>query len=461
LEPSCRLPHARYDKHMTGEADLDSIIDASRLGRFQILVIALCAVMVMIDGFDTQVIGMVAPSIAASWHVAPAAFGAVFGIGLFGGLIGVLTLGGAGDRFGRKPVLIAAILLFAGVSLLTPFTTSLTGLIAVRFVASLGMGGALPGLIAITSEYSPKAVRTNATALMYSGFPLGSVLAGIVSAQLVPHFGWQSVFYVGSIIPLALLPVFVWVVPESIKFLAAKGDRSRVAKILARMNCSFKWNGEVAQVRAGRSSVAGLFRGGRALGTALLWTALFLSLLLTVFMVNWLPLVARAAGIDLRDAVLAVSALNVGGIVGSYAIGKLCNRYGPIKPIALAYGLGGLSVAMIGMVGHSGEQLLLAAFVAGMLTVGAQMCTIGLSASFYDTSLRATGVGWSLGAGRVGAVIGPIIGGVLIGAGLSTLTLFLIAGVVALGASLAVFLITRAAGRVTPIVAGEQAAACR
>jgi MFS transporter, AAHS family, 4-hydroxybenzoate transporter len=436
---------------MAAAADLDAVIDSSRLGRFQLLVIALCALMVMIDGFDTQVIGMVAPSIAAAWHVAPAAFGPVFGMGLFGGLLGVVTLGSASDRFGRKPVLVTAILLFASVSLLTPLATSLPALMAVRFVAGLGMGGALPGLIAITSEYSPKAVRANVTALMYCGFPLGSVLAGVVSAQMVPRLGWPSVFYVGSLVPLALLPVFAWLVPESVRFLALQGDHERVAKILARMSCSATWSGRLTPASPERRSpVARLFTGGRAMGTALLWAALFLSLLLTVFMVSWLPLVARTAGIDIRSSVLAVSAWNVGGIAGCYVIARLRNRYGPVKPIAVAYGLGAVGVALLGCVGHSGLELLVAALVAGMLVVGAQMCIIGLSASFYDTSLRATGVGWSLGAGRVGAVVGPVIGGVMIAAGLSTPALFFVAGLVSLAAAVAVFAMGSAATRVAP-----------
>jgi AAHS family 4-hydroxybenzoate transporter-like MFS transporter len=250
--------------------------------------------------------------------------------------------------------------------------------------------------------------------------------------------------------------VFGWLVPESVRFLALRGDHDRVAKILERMNCSATWNERVAQAPdVPRSSVARLFTGGRATGTALLWAALFLSLLLTVFMVSWLPLVAHAAGIDIRSSVLAVSALNVGGIVGCYVIGRLRNRYGPIKPIALAYGLGALGVALIGFVGHSGLELMVAAFVAGVFTVGAQMCIIGLSASFYDTSLRATGVGWSLGSGRVGAVVGPVVGGVLIAAGLSTPALFFVAGFVSLAAALAVYSMSRAARWVAPGVGGE------
>ena len=439
------------EKLPSGQADLDSLIDSSPVGSFHRVVVALCALMVMIDGFDTQVIGMVAPAIAASWHVAPASFGAVFGIGLFGGLIGVLALGTASDRFGRKPVLVAAIALFAGVSLLTPLTSSLGGLIAVRFVAGLGMGGALPGLIATTSEYLPKAVRTNITALMYCGFPLGSVLAGVVAAQMLPRYGWSSVFYVGSIIPLALLPLFAWQVPESVHFLAVRGERGRVERILARMKSGIRWNGRLEHVPdSRRSPVAGLFAQGRALGTVLLWITLFLSLLLTVFLASWLPLVARTAGIDLNSSVLAVSALNIGGVIGCYIIGKLGNRYGAVKPIAVGYGLGSLGVALIGQIGHSGGGLLVAAFVAGTLAVGAQMCAIGLAASFYDASLRATGVGWSLGAGRVGAVAGPALGGVLIAAGLSTQSLFIVAGLVSLGAASSVVLMSGALRRVAP-----------
>lgn len=412
--------------------------------------------MVMIDGFDTQVIGMVAPAIAATWHIAPAAFGRVFAVGLLGGLIGVLTLGPAGDRFGRKPVLIGAIALFASTTLLTVLTTSVAALTEVRFVAGFGMGGALPGLLAVTSEILPTAHRARITALMYCGFPFGSVLAGIVAAQMLPRFGWPSVFYIGSIAPLALLPLFAWWLPESVHFLARKGQRTRVEKILSRIDTSARWNGRQARsVDAQRASIRSLFEQGRALGTLVLWLTLFLSLLLTVFLVSWLPLLAHNAGIGLRSSVLAVSALNIGGIIGCYVIGKLSDRYGASKPIALGYGLGGLGVALIGYVGHSGVGLLATAFAAGMLTVGAQMCAIGLAASFYEASVRGTGVGWALGSGRLGAVVGPAIGGVLVGAGLSMQSLFLVAGFVSVGAALAALSMSGAIRRVTREVAPE------
>ena len=196
------------------------------------------------------------------------------------------------------------------------------------------------------------------------------------------------------------------------------------------------------------ASVAELFVGGRAVGTLLLWLTLFMSLLLTVFLVSWLPLVARTSGIGLKSAVLAVSALNLGGIAGCFLIGRVSRRWGPVLPIALSYVLGAVSISFLGFAGQSGTLLLIASLVAGLFTVGAQMSTIGFMAAFYDTSTRATGVGWALGIGRIGAVVGPIIGGVFISWGMPMPTLFLIAGGMALVAAFAVSWVGRAALRV-------------
>jgi len=413
------------------EADLDGVLDHAKLGSYQGVIILLCAFMVMIDGFATQMIGLVAPAIAADWRLPAAAFGPVFGLGLFGGLLGALFLGSLGDRFGRKPVVLACIVLFSVVSLVTPFTHTIPALIVARVVCGLGLGGALPNLIALTSEYAPKSSRARVAAVMFCGFPLGSVLAGVVTAQMMPDYGWASVFYVSGAFPLALLPVFAVLVPESARFLIAAGRESQAARILARTNRHTRWNGS-AGARAGhKASVGELFANGLASGTLLLWLTLFASLLLTVFMVSWLPLVARAGGIGLKSAVLAVSAFNLGGTVGCFAIGAFNKRFGVIAPIAVSYLLGAVGVCLVGFSGYSGPLFLAASLVAGLFTVGAQMCTVGFLAAFYDTHARATGVGWGLGIGRIGAVVGPTIGGVFIGLGMPMPTLFLIAGAMA------------------------------
>jgi AAHS family 4-hydroxybenzoate transporter-like MFS transporter len=375
----------------------------------------------MVDGFDTQSIALVAPEIALAWHAKPAAFGVVFGAGLLGSLLGALGFGALADRFGRKPSLLAAIFVFATVSLVTPFTASLQSLTLVRLVTGLGLGGALPAVIAITSEYAPKRLRATVVAIMFCGFPLGAVIGGLTAAELIPAFGWASLFYIGSAAPLLLLPLIAVFVPESTRFLAL----------------------QIAQTSsASRPSVASLFMEGRALGTLLLSAIFLLSLLLSYFLVNWLPLVARQGGFGIRSAVLGVAALNLGAIAGCLLIGRLADRHGPSVPVSGAYALGAGAIALIGTA-HSDVVFLATTFVAGFLSVGAQMCMVALCATFYETSLRATGVGWSLGIGRIGAIFGPTIGGMLISAGMSTSTLFVVAGAVSLAAGAAVLAIGR------------------
>jgi AAHS family 4-hydroxybenzoate transporter-like MFS transporter len=406
---------------MLGESQSSGASALAGMTGRQTAVIGLCALLAMIDGLDTQTIGLVAPAIASAWHVAPAGFGPVFGSSLFSGMIGAFLLGQAADRFGRKAILTLALLLFAVSSLATPLTQTLRALLAVRLVTGFGLGGAIPIIIAITSEAAPRALRLNIVSLMYCGFPLGSMGGSLAAARMIPSLGWASVFYLGGAIPLVLLVLVAALIPAS-------------------RHASHPLAG--AGARGPRPTVGALFADGRAPGTLLLWAALFLSLLLTVFLVNWLPLVTHEAGLGMAIAVLGVGALNFGGIIGTFLIGWACKRLRSVLPIALSYGLGALAVCAIGLTANSTTLLLGTAFIAGLLTVGSQMCTIALSASFYESELRATGVGWAFGVGRIGAVVGPVLGGILIGYGISVPILFLTAGTVSLGAALAV----RAAG---------------
>jgi AAHS family 4-hydroxybenzoate transporter-like MFS transporter len=435
---------------MSGIGGLDRALDSTKVTAFQSTIIGLCALMAMIDGMDTQAIGMVAPAIASDWHVPAAAFGPVFGSSLFSGLIGALVVGQAGDRFGRKPVLIFSVLVLALGSLATPFTHSISALLIVRLVTGFGLGGALPIIISITSEFSPKRLRLNIVALMYCGFPFGSVLGGVLAAQLIPRFGWASIFYIGGVVPLILIPTFALLMPESISFLALNGKRDKVDALSKRLGLQADDLTDVPGNPPARATVRRLFAEGRAIGTLFLWTTLFLSLLLTVFLVNWMPLVTHQAGLGIKSAVLGVAALNLGGIVGCFLIGWISKHFRSIVPIAVAYALGGAAVGLIGLVVQSGQILLAVSFAAGILTVGSQMCAVSLSASYYESALRSTGVGWALGIGRIGAIIGPVIGGVLIAQHVATPTLFLIAGAVSLGAGAAVLGIARITGRRNP-----------
>jgi AAHS family 4-hydroxybenzoate transporter-like MFS transporter len=423
--------------------NLESLIDSAALRSFHFMVIGCCALTAMLDGFDTQSIAFVVPDIAAAWSIEPARFAPVFGAGLFGGLLGAIAFGRAGDRFGRRPTLLLSVLLFAVGSLVTPAAGSLRDLSAARLVTGIGLGGALPAAIALTSEYAPRHLRTTLVSLMFCGFPLGAVLGGLASAKLIAAFGWQSVFIVGGALPLALLPLLMAFLPESARFLAAKGRHEAVAGILASLRCLERWNGAAASRPEPRARISSLFTRGRAAGTYLLWTTFFLSLLVTYFLINWIPVVAHRNGLDTATAVVAVAMLNLGSIVGSLVIARLADGSDRGSTIGWAYAIGAIAIALIGYTGGSGAWLCALTFVAGVCSIGAQLCTVALCSGFYDTPVRATGIGWSIGVGRTGAIAGPVLGGLLLGAGISSPVLFFIAGAASLGAAIAVFALKR------------------
>lgn len=424
--------------------DLESVINQSPVSGFQIVIIVLCAIVAMLDGCDTQTIAFVAPAIVKSWHVEASVFGPVFGAGLLGGLFGAIIFGVAGDRFGRKPVLLCTVLLFSLGSLFTPLCDSLASLTVARLVTGFGLGGALPCIISLTSEYAPKRLRATLVATMFCGFPLGAVIGGLVAAQMIPAYGWSSVFIVGGALPLLILPVLIAFAPESVRFLELRGDHKAIARLLRRMHSTFEWNGEVPAVgHDARVPVVNLFREGRALGTILLWITLFLSLLLTYFLVNWVPVVAGHNGLSIASAVRAASMLNFGSIFGCIVLGRLADRFGTARVVGGAFALGAIAIASIGQAGSSGALLGSVAFVAGFFSIGAQICTITLCAGFYDTVSRATGIGWSMGVGRLGAITGPVIGGMLLAAGMAPSALFLVVGTASVGAAITVFAIGR------------------
>jgi AAHS family 4-hydroxybenzoate transporter-like MFS transporter len=366
---------------------LDSQFDSGRLGRAQIGIVVMCALVVLIDGFDTHSIALVAPDIATAWGVAPASIGLVSGIGLFGGLLGAVAFGWVSDRFGRKPSVLIAVTLFGIASLLTPLAGSVSALAAGRLLTGFGLGGALPAVIAITSEYTPARMRATVVGVMFCGFPLGAMLGGLASVRLVPAFGWQSVFVVGGVVPLLLLPLLVFRLPESARFLALNGEEERLARVLARVGLDAPPEAEEAESDGGRSRVGRLFSGGRAVGTLSLWATLFLSLLLTYLLASWIPLLARQAGLGPASATLGVVALNLGAIVGCVVIGRIADRTRPPVVVGIAFALGAVAIAAIGRSQHSGAVLLVASLLAGGLSIGAQMCAVGLCAGF---SLLAT-----------------------------------------------------------------------
>jgi AAHS family 4-hydroxybenzoate transporter-like MFS transporter len=413
----------------------------------------------MVDGFDTQSIALAAPSIAKDFGVQASSFGPIFGVGLFGGLVGAIVFGMLGDKFGRKPILIASIAIIAIGALITPFTTTATALFLVRFLTGIGLGGALPGVIALTGEYAPLRRRAATVALMFCGFPLGAVVGGLASSVLIPKLGWESVFWVGGIVPVILLPVVTLAVPESVRFLARRSDSSALAKVLDRLNLDPTLAPDIAPTAdEARAPLPSLFMRGRAVGTIMLWIILLLSLLMTYFLTNWIPIIATQNGLDTRVAILGAVMLNLGSIIGSLVLGRFV-RARPAATIVVGYVVGALAVVAIGQAAHSAPGLLVTCFLAGFFGIGAQLCTVGLCATYYSDALRATGVGSAVGVARLGAILGPVVGGVLIAGGVSTPLIFVIIGAVSFGAAIAMLVMGLAVLRKRGVGSAEITAA--
>src|SRR5262245_32302102 len=278
--------------------DVTAVIDRVPLSRLQIITIVLCGIVAVLDGFDTQAIAFVAPVIAGEWGLETSAFGPVFGAGLLGLTLGALICGPAGDRLGRKSMILSATLVFGLFALATPFASSLGTLMTFRFLTGVGLGGAMPNIIALTSEYSPQNKRATLVTVMFCGFPLGAVLGGLISARLIPAWGWPSVFYLGGIVPLLVLPVLWLALPESIRLLVARGGNAEtLSRLMRRIDPAGRFEPTsrfvLREDQSTTSSIGELFRGGRGFGTGLLWIVFFANLLMLYFLINWLPAVLQ------------------------------------------------------------------------------------------------------------------------------------------------------------------------
>jgi len=430
--------------------DVADFIDRQPVGGFQIRLLLSCAAVLFLDGFDTQAIGFVAPALAKEWGLGKGALGPVFSAGLFGLMIGALVFGPLADRIGRRRIIISSTLAFGIGALATAFAGDANTLLAIRFLTGLGLGGAMPNAIALTSEFSPRRRRATMVMVMFCGFSVGAALGGLLAAVLIPHFGWRSVFVVGGIAPLLLAIVLGLRLPESVRFLALSGHaQARVAQLLERISpqAAFAANAEfvVQEPKLSGIPVLHLFRNGRTAVTLLLWVVFFMSLLDIYFLSNWLPTVLNDLGASVSQAAAIGSLLQVGGVVGTFALGSIIDRFS-FRALALVYLIAVFAVGAIGELGHSIVFVSVAIFTAGFCVVGGQIAANGLAAAFYPTAVRATGVGWALGIGRVGSIVGPLVGGALLTMKWSTAAVFLAAAAAALCAALAAFSLGRLAG---------------
>ena len=433
-----------------GTVDVTKLFEAQPVGSRQIELMLLCALVIFLDGFDAQALGYVAPVLIKAWNVAPSAFAPAFSASLFGMMIGALSLGPAADYVGRRRIIIGCTAMFGLFTLSTAFVSDIPELIATRFLTGIALGGAFPNAIALTAEFSPARRRSAMVMTMVCGISLGSAVGGYAAATLMPGFGWRSVFVVGGTLPLILVPVLVWRLPESVRFLTLSGaDPSRLLILLRRTfpKAAIKDDARfiAEERREPGMTVVHLFRSGRTSRTLLIWTMQFMNLYNLFFLTSWLPTVISNAGHTLQLAVLATAMFQFTGIAGTLVFAQVVGRFHPCAALGVLYLAGGIFVVLTGLSTASAIPLLLAVACSGFCIVGAQNASNAVASLLYPTFIRSTGVGWAQGIGRIGSIIGPLVGGFLLSLHWQPKSVFLMAVIPTLLGAAAAFGLSRVA----------------
>jgi AAHS family 4-hydroxybenzoate transporter-like MFS transporter len=406
--------------------DVQEFIDAHPLSAVQRRIVALCFLVVALDGFDVAIVGHIAPALRAEWSLDVAALGPLFAAGLFGLMIGAFLVGPLADRYGRKRLLVLSVVAFGGTSVASAFAADVPTLNGLRFLTGLGLGGAMPTAITLTSEFCPTSRRSSLVTIMFCGFTLGSALGGLVAAQIVTEYGWRPLLVIGGIAPLLLAPVLVGAVPESVRYLAAMRDGTpRIVATLQRIAPEAALDDATfSHARhEGGSPVRALFARHVRTGTLLFWLAFFMSLLVVYLLSNWMPTLIQRSGLSLRRASLITASFQVGGTVGAIGLGWLMDRMAPHRVIGIAYLAAAAFVTLMGATTGAPWLMALAVFGAGFCVSGGQVGANALVAAFYPTACRTTGVSWALGVGRSGSIVGSLVGGLMLtqGWGLGTI----------------------------------------
>jgi len=426
--------------------DITGEIEGRPLGAGQWRLLILCLLIVCFDGFDAQIMGYTAPALLKDMHISRQVLGPVISAGLFGLMLGALGLGTLGDRIGRKRIILLSAAILGTFSTLTAFAHSVPELAVLRFLTGIGLGGAMPGAIALVSEYMPKRRRGMMVTITVCGFAIGPAVGGFVAGGLIHAYSWRAMFFVGGVIPLLLLPVLAALLPESARFLIRrKAPSEAVAKSLDKvfLGARFPTNATYGhdEMRLPSTAIGEIFKDGRAGGTVLLWIAIFLNLIGINLQTSWLPLMITDLGFPVEQAVTATAMFHVGGSLGGLLLARLLDRFDLVRAVALISLVAGIAIIAIGFGGTTLTALRITIFVAGVFVVGGQSALNALSGMYYPNHIRSTGSGWALGIGRLGAAVGPTVGSALAVMHLDMKTLFYVEAVPFFLVALAVFAI--------------------
>lgn len=419
------------------ELDVQGYIDSAKFGKFHWLILIVCSLLMIFDGYDLFLFGVVIPVVMNEWGLTPVEAGTLGSYSLFGMMFGALLLGTLADKIGRKKGIIISFVLFSVATFLTGFASTPTEFGIYRFLAGLGCGGLMPNAVALINELAPKKMRTTLVTLMFSGFSLGGVLAAGLGIYIMPKFGWEMMFFAG-IVPLLVLPFIIIYLPESIAFMVRNGREAEAKVLLRKMrpdNTDITNETELVfpEKTDRKGSVLDLFSEGRLIGTLAFWVAFFCCLLMVYALGSWLPKLMNNAGYSLGSSLSFLLALNFGGAVGAILGGVLGDRFNLGKVIIVFFLISVVSISLMGF--NSPMPVLYTLItIAGATVIGTQILIYAAVAQFYGMSFRSTGLGWASAVGRTGAIVGPILGGFLLAAELplkANFIVFALPGVVA------------------------------
>lgn len=424
--------------------DIQAIVDRAPLNRFHARILFWCVLILICDGYDLAVVGAALPAIMDDMKIAPTSAGIMAGSALFGTMLGAIFLGTLADRVGRPRMLAICVALFSLFTAATGLAKDPVTFSVLRFIAGLGIGGVLPIAAAQMSEFAPQKWRTRMVTIVFAGYSVGGIIVALTAKALITSYGWQSVFFVAAL-PVVIIPFILRSMPESMAFLARRERHDALLAIGRRLaphedlpdGTRFA---APSDAKSQDAPITGLFQEGRALSTAMIWMAFVTGLFMVYALNSWLTKLMAMAGHSLGSALNFVIVFNLGSIFGAVLGGWLSDKTNK-KLVLVAFYLTG--AASLTLLAYATDLLLLfvVVFLVGASTLGTQLVAYGYAGSYYPASIRATGVGFASGIGRVGAIAAPILIGWLVSLNLPLEQNFLAIGVAGLIGAGAVMLI--------------------
>jgi AAHS family 4-hydroxybenzoate transporter-like MFS transporter len=407
---------------------IEPLVDDQKIGWFNIKLLLWSWLAMFADGFDISALSFAAPELVREWGVEKSAFGVAFAASNVGVLLGAPLLGYIGDKYGRRIAIVLGSAIFGIFTLAMVLATDLNQMTVLRFLTGIGIGGLMPNTIALSAELSPRRWRATLVVLMFTGITLGSGTPGYVAGWIVPHFGWEILFVVGGVVPLLVAACLWFVLPESVKFLVSRPERRdeliRTARIM-RPDLALAADAQFVSVAADTASgtpaaqsggflgLGQIFRGSLRFITPLLWVCFATTLMANFFLNNWIPIILESNGLTPKEAAFASSLYHVGGTVGGLLVSMVLNRFGYSAIVAL-FVLAPIAIFSMGLPGNSHLMTTFITGLTGFAVLGTQFGNNACSGLIYPTEARSKGVGWALGIGRIGSIVSPIIGGMLI-----------------------------------------------